>query len=322
MTEFGTLSDGRSVAAIELSAGAMSARIVTYGARLQSLRLRGVAHDLTLGSDRLADYEAAMPYHGALVGPVVNRIVGGEAGIDDEVHRFETNQAGRHTLHSGAAGLHAKVWEVLASDGGSAQLATHLPDGEGGFPGERRIEALFEAEPPGTLRLTITAATDRPTLMNCANHSYWTMDGGETWDGQWLKVAAAEALETAEDAAPTGRVLPAAELGLDLREGRTLRVGQFAADHNLCLSRERQPLREVAWMKGRSGVRMALATTEAGLQVFDNRVSPRPGRGIHEGIALEAQGWPAAPNYPHFPSIRLDPGETYRSVTEWRFAPG
>ena len=200
------------------------------------------------------------------------------------------------------------------------RLAVDLPDGEGGFPGNRRIEASFEVEPPATLRLTIKATTDAPTLMNCANHSYWTMDGGATWDGQRLRVAAAEVLETDADAAATGRVLPAADLGLDLREGRVLKVGAFHADHNWCLSGAREKLREVAWMSGRSGTRMALATTEAGLQVFDNRVSPRPGHDRYEGIALEAQGWPGAPNFADFPSVRLGPGASYRAVTEWRFS--
>lgn len=317
---FGTLADGTPVHKVTIRAGELTASFLDYGARLIAVHLPGIGHSLTTGSDRMEDYLGPLLYHGALVAPVVNRLSGATATIAGRAYRFEANQNGHITLHSGAAGTWGKVWQIAESGPSHVVFAIHLPDGEGGFPGNRRIEARFEAEAPATLRMTLTATTDAPTLMNCANHSYWTMDGGETWDGHTLQVLADRVTETTDEDAPTGRVLPVEELGLDLRQGRLLDVETFRVDHNFCLSDAPGPLREAAHLTGRNGVRLTVATTEPGLQFFDNRTSVRPGCVPYEAIAIEAQNWPDAPNQDGFPSIALAPGETYRTVTEWRFS--
>lgn len=317
--QFGTTRQGAAVQAITLRAGAATATVLTFGAVLQDLRLEGVAYGLTLGSGRLADYEGPMAYHGGLIGPVANRIAGAAAVIAGRSHRFEANVSGGITLHSGACGTHQKVWTLEAADDASATLAVTLPDGEGGFPGTRRIRARFTLRPPATLRLEVTAETDAATLLNLANHSYWNLDGTPTWAGHDLRIAADHALPTDADGIPTGQIAPLAGGALDFRTARRIVPKAPPLDTCFCLSQARADLREVLWLTGQSGLRLTLATTEPGMQVYDGRAAIRPGHAAYEGLAFEPQFWPDAPHHPAFPSILLMPGETSRQVSEWRF---
>ncbi len=322
VSQFGTTAGGVPVQAITLRAGPISATVLTFGAVLQDVRLAGVAHGLTLGSDDLADYEGAMRHHGSVIGPVVNRICGAQAQVGGQLHRFEANQDGRICLHSGAAGSHRKVWDLVSASDSAVTLAIDLPDGEGGFPGNRRIEATYEVATPGTLRLRVVARTDALTLMNIANHSYWNLDGSAQWSGHRLRVAADAYLPTTADFTPTGVIEPVAGGPMDFRTLREITVGRDLFDNCFCLSQTRQRLRDVLWLHGASGVSMVVATTEPGVQVYDGRNAVRPGRGLHEGLAIETQLWPDATNHPVFPPITLKPAQGYDALTEWRFAKG
>lgn len=321
-SDFGTTPDGQRVRRVILAAGDLTVGLLTWGAVLQSVRLAGVAHDLTLGSDRLSDYLGDMRHHGSVIGPVVNRLSGAAARVGGATCRFEANQDGRHTLHGGAAGTHLKVWALTAAGPDSATLAIDLPDGEGGFPGNRHIAARFSVHAPAILRMEVTATTDRETLMNVANHSYWNLDGSDSWEGHRLRIAADRYLPTTPDFTPTGEIRPVAGTDHDFRTARAIAPGHPPLDNNFCLGDARGPLRDVLWLTGRRGLTMTVATTEPGIQVYDGRSAIRPGRAAHEGLAVEAQGWPDAPNHPAFPSVALAPGETYRQVTEWRFSRG
>jgi len=320
MRHFGTTADGRDLQAIDIAAGEIRATILTYGGILQDLRLEGVDHWVTLGSDSLADYEAGMGYFGAIVAPVANRLRNARAPIAGRIHEFEANQDGKHILHSASCGTHLKIWDVADRDASSVTLTCDLPDGEGGFPGNRRIEARFEARAPSTLRMTLRATTDAPTLMNPVNHSYWNLDGSDSWSGHHLKVAAEDYLPADTAILPTGEIAPVMGTQFDFRQGRVITPEDTRLDHNLCLDGGKTDLREVLWLRGTRGLAMALATTEPGVQIFDGRAPGRPGDPVHQALAIEAQGWPDAPNNPAFPGIDLAPGETYEQVTEWRFA--
>lgn len=316
---FGVTTAGAAVEAIRIRAGVLTARVLTIGAILQEVRLEGMGHSLTLGSARLADYEGPMGYFGAIVGPVANRIGGARAVIAGREYRFAENEPGR-TLHSGPEGTHAQVWQVDAATDAAVTLSLALPDGQGGFPGNRRIVARYEVLPPATLRLTITARTDADTLMNPAQHSYWNLDGSPHWRGHRLRIAADHVLPVDAGLLPRGSVVPAGGTPMDFRRERALREGAPPLDTNFCLSEGSVGLREVAWLTGATGVGMVLATTAPGLQVYDGRAAIRPGHEPHEGIALEPQHWPDAPNHPRFPSIALAGGEVFSQITEWRFS--
>lgn len=320
MERFGQTSDGREVHALTLKNGPLTARILTWGAVLQGLWLQGVGHSLTLGSERIADYEGAMRYHGSLIAPMVNRIRGGETRVAGRTIRTEINFRDRHTLHSGQAGTHLKLWDVAAADAHAVTLALTLPDGEGGFPGNRRVTARFSLPGPDRLRLEVTAVTDQPTLFNAANHSYWNLDGTDSWAGHRLRVAADRCLPTDDDFCATGEIIDVGGTDFDFRAGRRIAPGQPDIDYCLALARERRPLTEVLWLTGQSGLTLAVATTEPGMQIFDGRDAVRPGRAGYEGFAIEAQGWPDAANHPGFVPTELWPGQPVTQVTEWRLS--
>lgn len=320
ITPFGTANGGQAVQAITLRHGSLTARVLTWGAVLQGLWLEGIGHSLTLGSDSLADYEGAMRHHGSIIGPVANRISGAQARIGDQTCRFEANQDGRICLHSGWAGTHRQVWELRAADDASVTLAIRLADGTGGFPGTRLIEARYALE-AGALTLTIRAETDRLTPMNIAHHGYWTLDGGPTWAGHRLRIAADHYLPVTPDFLPTGQIAPVSG-AMDFRQKQVIRPGEPALDHNFCLSRDRQPLRDVACLTGQNGLTLTLATTEPGLQIYDGRDAIRPLMGRYEGLALEPQFWPDALAQAEFPSVLLYPGQEWLQQTRWRFGRG
>ena len=319
--EFGKTAGGEAVEKITLVAGELTVSVLTLGAALQSVRMAGVAHDLTLGSENVADYEGVMRYHGTLIAPMVNRIRGAGAVIAGKRHRFEANLDGQHSLHSGASGTHLKLWKVVARGHDFVELALDLPDGEGGFPGKRQVVARYCLAAPAKLRLEITAKTDAPTIFNAANHSYWTLNGAAHWGGHRLRLAAARVLPTDGDFLVTGEISPVAGSDLDFQSERAIAPGAPALDNCFCLADAPQALRDVAWLTSPSGdLKMILATSEAGLQVYDGRNAMRPGRDGYEGLAFEAQGWPDAPNNPAFPPSGLLPGKPVTQITEWRFA--
>ncbi len=319
MQNFGLTAGGRDVDRVEISAGDLTVGLLTLGANLHSVRLAGVPYDLTLGSDHLPYYAKEMRYHGGIISPVANRIGGGRVRIGGMMHELERNQDRKHSLHSGRNSTHYQIWRLAEHGPASATFEIDLADGVCELPGNRTIRAIFEVSAPASLRLTLTATTDDTTLMNLANHSYWNLDGSDRWEGHSLKIAADHILPITEDGLPAGEIAEVAGIEFDFRVPKMPAPGQPPLDNNFCSGEARGPLRDVLWLKGKSGLTMTMATTEPGLHVFDGRDAGRPGHQNYEGLAFEAQLWPDAPNHPDFPSILLRPGETYRQITEWRF---
>ena len=320
MTPFGTTADGKEIHKITLSAEDLSVSLLTYGAIIQDVRLAGIERSLTLGSDDLADYEGAMCYHGSLIGPVVNRISTARMRIAGMVYELERTDKGYIHLHSGPQGTQHQVWEVIEATTTSATLGLRLPDGMNGLPGNRQIKATFAISAPATLTMEVTGKTDAKTAMNFANHSYWNLDGTETWDGHSLQIDADHYLPGTPDAFPTGEIVDVTGTDFDFRQVRKIRPKTPDLDNNFCLSQADQPLRDVLQLRGQSGVTMTIGTTAPGIQVYDGRDAQRLGRTLYEGLAIEAQHWPDAPDNPRFPSIMIDPSQTYRQTTRWKFA--
>lgn len=316
---FGTTAKGQTVEKIMLTAGDLTVSILTWGAVVQDVRLAGVDRSLTLGSDQLSDYEGPMRHHGSLIGPIANRISTARVKVSGMMYELERNQDGRIHLHSGAEATHLRVWKVAMQTATAVTLALDLHDGACGLPGERAIGVTYEVTAPATLKMTVTGTTDTPTPMNFANHSYWNLDGTDTWDGHSLQITADRFLPGTKDHFPTGEVVDVAGTEMDFRKARRIAVNAPAFDNNFCLSDTRGPLRDVLTLTGQSGVSLHIATTEPGIQVYDGRDARRPGRAAYEGLAIEAQGWPDAPTHRHFPSILVTPGAPYQQVTTYRF---
>lgn len=304
--DFGTTADGRPVERLVIGAGRLRAAVLTLGAILQDVRLDGHGPSLTLGSDRLADYEGALRYHGGIIGPVAGRIAGAEADIAGRRCRFDAN-LGPDTLHGGATGTQGLLWQVVEHAPDRLVLGLTLADGLGGFPGNRRITATFLAEAPARLSLSIEAVTDAPTLANLTNHSYWRLGGPET-RSQVLRCAAERHVELNPAKLATGRTPPVAGTRYDFRAGAEVGAGDL--DICFCLADARREMTPAATLEA-GGITLTVDTTEAGLQVYDGA---DPG-----ALAIEAQNWPGAAVQPGFPSDLLLPGEVRRQVTRWSF---
>jgi aldose 1-epimerase len=323
VTPFGQTAAGQTVAAIRIGSADLAVTILSFGAALQDLRLTGVPHSLTLGGPDMAAYEGPMGYFGTIVGPVANRLAGSQAWIAGHLYRFPANE-GTTLLHGGATGTQARVWSVEDTTETSLRLTLTLEDGDDGFPGRRQITADYSVA-GSTLTLRLSATTDAPTLMNLASHSYWNLTGTPTTAGHRLTVAADAYLPTDAANIPTGEQRPVTG-AFNLRQPRRI-DGTEGWDHNFCLCPAPRALTDVATLTG-GQVAMTLATTEPGLQVYDGRGIGTGPFGGHSGrpygpfaaLALEAQLWPDAPNQSGFPPVTLDPGETYRQETQWRFA--
>lgn len=320
MTPFGVTHGGQEVQKVTLSAGDLTVSLLTWGAVLQDVRLRGIDHSLTLGSDRLRDYEGEMRHHGSLIGPIANRISTARIRLDGMMYELERNQDGRIHLHSGAQGTHLQVWDIAEVSDSHATLNLHLPDGMCGLPGNREISVTFTVSAPATLTMTINGTTDAKTCMNFANHSYWNLDGTKRYDGHKLRINADQYLPGTPDDYPTGEIVDVAGTAMDFRTARKITVNDPPFDNNFCLSDSRTGLREVLQLTGTSGVSMRVATTEPGIQMYDARDAYRPEGPAYEGLAIEAQGWPDAPTNPQFPSIIVTPDATYCQVTSWSFS--
>lgn len=329
MENFGKTADGTQVHRITLASDQLSVSLLTLGACLQQVRLAGLDRNLTLGFPSLEPYLSEVPSAGMIMGPVVNRIRDARVTIDGQAYALDQNFRGQHMIHGGHAGTHSKVWQVSDTTPSSASLSVSLPDREGGFPGMRQITASFRVE-SNQLTLTLTGATDQPTVMNLANHSYWNLGPAPTTKGHIFTAHADHCLPTTneQDLLPTGEIASVQGTRFDYTQGRQIEAGaEGLLDNNLCLSPSRQALREIATLTAPDGTSMTMASTEPGLQIFDGHIlgkathqttdgrTPQP----YAALALEAQAWPDAPNHPSFPDITLRPGETYQQITSWTF---
>lgn len=329
-TVFGRMPDGTAVERVTLSGGGLTAHVLTYGAVLQDLRLDGHAPPLVLGFDRFEDYLAHSKFFGATAGRCANRIGGAAFDLDGGTHRVDPNFLGRHHLHGGSAGMGKRVWTLDSADAASATLSIRQDDGDMGYPGALEARVRIALLPDAVLDIRMTATADKPTLCNLAHHSYWNLSGEPDVLNHRLRIDADTYLPVDAELIPTGAVAPVDGTPFDLRAGPLLRevCGAVHVDHNFCLSRARQPLRDIARLSA-GGLHMDIRSTEPGLQVFDGRPLdvPVPGldgrrMGAHAGIALEPQVWPDAIHHPDWQQAILRPGETYDQHTQFAFSRG
>lgn len=328
--EFGQTANGETVHRLTLEGGGLTARIMTWGATLQDLRLEGHAAPLTLGFPEFASYPAS-PYFGQTVGRHANRIAGGKFMLDNVAYQLECNEGGVTHLHGGSTGIAKRIWTIDSHGADHAVFSIIDPDGQSGYPGTMKIEARYELRPGGCLAVTYTSVTDRPTLANIAHHSYFNLDGSDSILDHELMMAADHYLPVDEDQIPTGEIRPVEGTDFDFRELRPIRRdgsdGQILYDHNFCISVEREPVRTIALARSmRSGIAMELRSSEPGLQFYSGfKIKPSdPGLSgkpynAYAGFCLETQSWPDSPNHEAFAGAVLRPGEKLMQHTEHVF---
>jgi len=300
--------------------------LLTLGATIHRLEVTGgdgQRRNVVLGHPDVATYLASPAYLGATVGRYANRIAAGRFDLDGRPVQLGVNDRG-NALHGGPEGFDKRVWEVVSSDAASAVLRLTSPDGDMGFPGGVTASAAFEVD-DSSVRLSLEAATDAPTVVNLTNHVYWNLDGGGTIEEHRLTVPADRWTPVDDTGIPTGDHQPVDGTPYDLRDPRPL--GGHDYDHNLVVNGS--GARPVAVLESAaSSTRLELWSDQPGLQVysgayFDATTTDVQHRPIEKyaGVALEPQLYPDSPNHPEWPSPRLAPGDVYRSRMEWRFQP-
>ncbi len=346
--QFGQLADGTGIEAVELSnAGSVSARIITLGAALQSLNVpdrHGKSGDVVLGYATPAEYLAKPQYFGATVGRYANRIAGGRFTLDGKDYILDTNDGPNH-LHGGLRGLDKVVWKIESVSSGSparAVLAHTSPDGDGGYPGVLKITATYVLDDKNELSIEYRATTDKPTIVNITNHSFFNLagaSGGADVMNQRLTLFADAYTPVDKTLIPTGERRAVQGTPFDFRQpeaiGRRIRDGRDEQirfgrgyDHNFILNGAAGTLRPAARLEDpESGRVMDMLTSAAAVQFYsgnflDGTVVGKGNRLYRQGdgLCLEPQVFPDAPHHPDFPTARLDPGQVYSNRILLRFS--
>ena len=344
---FGTLPDGRAVERVVLrGTDGFEARIISFGAALQALitpDADGNCDDIVLGRDDLAGYLAKRRFFGATVGRYSNRIANARFVLDGEIVQLAANN-GANALHGGIEGFDRKLWQIIDMRDGAepaVALAYTSAHGEEGYPGRLDVELTYRLTGPTELSLEFTARTDRPTIVNLTNHSFFALDGvvadHDVLDHR-LMVAADRFLAVDPAAIPLpGPQRSVAGTPFDFRQATAigarirqdheqLRNGR-GYDHTYCLDNGGELKLAARLEAPRSGRIMELLTDQPGLQVYsgnylDGTIRGKRGRLYRQSdaVCLEPQIWPNAPNRPDFPSPRLAPDGVYRHRTTYRFS--
>ncbi len=314
-----------------------------YGARILSVHVPdrdGKLGDVVLGHDTLREYVAGRAYFGATCGRFANRVGGAQFPLDGRIVQLSANEGPNH-LHGGNSGFDRKIWRgAVAADGRGVRFSLVSPDGEEGYPGTLRAQVAYSIE--GTrLLIEMRAETDAPTIVNLVNHTYWNLSPGRsrTIADHMLRVDADRYLPVGEGQIPTGEMRTVEATAFDLNSAR--RIGDGLAllaaegdpigfDHALCLRDDGDRVRFAARLfDPLSGRGFDLSTDRPAVQVYaGGKLGPpivgKGGKPIARfgGLCLETEGLPNAPNAPHFPSARLDPGEVYLHRMAFRFFVG
>lgn len=346
-SSFGVMPDGRKVSLYTLTNRAgMVVKIITYGARIQSILVpdrNGKMADVVLGFDNLAGYLSKKndPFFGAIIGRYANRIGDARFTLDGKVYHLPAND-GKNCLHGGPNGFDRQVWKAreLHTAAPALELAYFSKNGEAGFPGNLHIQVVYTLEADNALRINYTATTDRDTVVNFTNHSYFNLagQGNGTVLHQEIRINADRFTPIGPTLIPTGKLESVAGTPLDFRKltpiGAHIHANyaqlKYAGgyDFNWVLNRHgrRGLVLAARAVDPKSGRVLEVFTTEPGVQFYtgnflNGTIHGKDGKVyIHRGaFTLETQHFPDSPNHPNFPTTELKPGQTYRQTTIFKF---
>ncbi|MBO9707923.1 MAG: galactose mutarotase [Caulobacter sp.] len=338
---FGQTPSGEAVEAFTLTnAHGVSATVITYGATLQSLVAPGrdgVKADIVLGFSDAGAYARNASYFGSTVGRVANRIGKGRFTLDGKTYQLALNDHGLAALHGGATGFDKVVWKVLDTKSNASSASVTLgyvsPDGDQGYPGAVTATATYALDEQNQLTVSYGATTDKPTIVNMSNHALFNLAGEGSSEGAMgniLTLAADGYTPVDAELIPTGEIRSVAGTAFDFRKPtavgdriRDARDPQLVIgrgyDHNYVLNGKAGALRLAARLSDpKSGRTLEILSDQPGIQFYagnfiDGTLVSKSGKIYRQGdgIALEPQHFPDAPNKPAFAPIRLNPGETY-----------
>jgi aldose 1-epimerase len=347
---FGQLADGTAVEMVRLSGdNGFEVRVISFGAALQSILVpdrAGHLADVVLGREDLEGYIAVRRFLGATIGRYANRIANGQFELDGKRFQLPTND-GANALHGGLSGFDRKAWSITAIGESPAPFVTLSyvsANGEEGYPGTLKTDITYSISGGMELSVAYSAVTERPTVVNLTNHSFFNLAGVETGGGildHRLMIAADHYLPVGAAGIPLGAPAKVEGTPFDFREthrvgarlgeaDQQLRIRQ-GYDHNFCLRGGivREPRLAARVEDPMSGRAMELWTDQPGVQFYsgnflDGSVIGKYGRAHcqFDALCVEPQRYPDTPNHQDYPSARLDPGQTYRHTSLYRFFAG
>ena len=339
-TDFGKLPEGGSVDLYTLrNSHGMTAKIMTYGAILTEVLTPdkdGKFGDVTLGFDTLSDYVKGHPFFGATVGRVGNRIAKGKFTLDGEDYVLAINNEPNH-LHGGLKGFDKVIWKAektRRADGVAVKFSYVSADGEEGYPGNLNVSVVYTLTEKNSVRIEYSAVTDKATPINMTNHSYFNLAGKGEVEDHLMQIMADRFVQVDDTLIPTGE-LPAVK-GTVMDFSSSHRIGDNIAktggdphgyDHTYVLNSGGKKFALAASVsEPTTGRTLEVYTDQPGVQFYTGNFldGTLTGKGgivykQHTGFCLETQHFPDSVNHPRFPSVILQPGDVYRTKTEFVF---
>jgi aldose 1-epimerase len=343
---FGKTPDGQAVELYVLTnRGGMEAAITTFGGALVSLRVpdrNGKFADVVLGYDTLDGYVNDKSSFGVIVGRYANRIGHAQFSLDGKTYTLAKNN-GENSLHGGIKSFSKQVWtakEIPTKDGQSLELSYLSRDGEEGFPGNLKVTVIYTLTDTNALRIVYSATTDKNTVVNLTNHSYFNLAGGGSGDvlEHTLMIQADKFTPVDAGLIPTGELRDVQGTPFDFRKATSIgaRIHQHdeqlklgnGYDHNFVIRGGGvSAVLAARAVDPSSGRVLEVWTTEPGVQLYtgnflDGTTLGKAGKTYapNTALCLETQHYPDSPNQPSFPSVVLKPGERYHTVTTYKFS--
>ena len=341
--DFQTEVDGKQTALYTLTnANGMEVCITNFGGRIVSVMVPdrdGVMRDVVLGFDSIADYVKYPSDFGATIGRYANRIGQGKFSLDGVDYQLPTNNYG-HCLHGGPKGFQYRVFDAVQPDQHTLKLSYLSKDGEEGFPGNLNCTVTFTLTDDNAIDIQYDAETDKPTIVNLTNHSYFNLDGDPSRDNsEYLLMVDADNYTPVDSTfMTTGEIVTVEGTPMDFRQPtavgaridddfQQLKNG-LGYDHNWVLNTKGDDSRACATLVSpKTGIKLEVFTNEPGIQVYAGNFldgTLRGKKGITYGrrasVCLETQKYPDTPNKPEWPTAVLRPGEKYDSHCIFRFS--
>jgi aldose 1-epimerase len=346
MQPFGTMPDGTAIDLYTLTnTSGMQAAIVTYGGAVRSLTVpdkSGTFADVVLGMDTLDGYRQEPNYFGALIGRYGNRIGHATFKLEGKTYTLPKNDHD-NTLHGGTRGFDKRVWkarEMGTAFGPAVELTYVSKDGEEGFPGTLTAKVVYTLTDANELKIEYSATTDKPTVVNLTNHSYFNLAGAGVGNNleHRVTILADHFTPVDEGLIPTGEIKPVKGTPFDFTRATAIgaRINQDdpqlkfgkGYDHNWVLNKRNGVMGKAAEVyEPTSGRVMEVLTTEPGLQFYTGNVLDGSVKGkggvaypFRAAFCMETQHYPDSPNQPKFPSTELKPGQAYHTTTVYKFS--
>lgn len=300
----------------------------------------GNLENVALGYANAAHYISDGPCMGKIPGRYANRIAGGKFTIDGVDYQLEINN-GPNALHGGSEGFYNKIWDSEPTESG-VTFTLVSPDGDAGYPGTLTVKAVYTWSDDCQLSLHITATTDKTTVLNLTNHTYFNLagEGSGSVLRHLLRLNCSKYLVTDENLTPTGEIAPVQGTPMDFTQAKPLGEDirkpfpalAFGKGYDNCYAIDAYKKGELALAAvledAHSGRTLEVLTTQPAVQIYTgNWLSGCPATKSgnrtyfdYDGVAIECQGMPDAPNHPHFPSQQLAPGEQYAHTIIFRFS--